>query len=325
MTFAVAADRWWHEIGQHGQESDLKTALDWLKGQIGTRPLHVLADDDIARAVTARRGHEIRAGQTDDGKQLMRPIGPRTVNRTVTLLAKRIVRRAVNRWNAVVFRMPNWKEHMLPEIKRPIREISRAEETALEEVEASYHALRRLATIMGLRKRETLLTWPQVDFDNRIVRIIGKGKIPRIVPMTQEAFDILSAERGRHQLWVFTFVAQRTRREPKTGRKFIKGKRYPVTYWGLSSHRRRNWPKAGVHARFHDLRHTAGMRTLRATGNLKVTQRLLGHSEITTTSRFYVDASIDDVRAAMEATADQVESRKESRKPTADLAKTKKA
>ena len=38
------------------------------------------------------------------------------------------------------------------------------------------------------------------------------------------------------------------------------------------------------------------------TGSLKAAQRLLGHSDIATTSRFYVDALVDDVRDAMEAT-----------------------
>jgi integrase len=55
------------------------------------------------------------------------------------------------------------------------------------------------------------------------------------------------------------------------------------------------------------------MRTLRSTGNLKTTQRLLGHSDISTTSKFYVDALVEDVRAAMEQTAADLESRKESR------------
>jgi integrase len=255
----------------------------------------------------------VSSGRGKDGKQLARLIGPRTVNRTVPLLIRRIMRRAMKAWDAVVFREPNWSDHLLTEPKRAIREISVAEEQAMEALEGSYHAIRRLTVIMGLRKREALLTWPQVDFENRLVRILGKGGIPRLVPMSREAYGILWAERGRDATWVFTFVAQKTRACPKTGRDYVKGGRYPITYWGLSSHRRRVWPKAGITARYHDLRHTAGMRTLRTTGNLKTTQRLLGHSDVATTSKFYVDASMEDVRSAMEATATDLESRKESR------------
>jgi integrase len=326
MTFAVAADRWWSEVGQHSAETDLHGALEWLKAHFGpAKPLHLIANDDVTRAITERRTHQVRASRADDGAQLWRPIGPRTVNRTVTLLLRRIFRRAVRLWDVVVFREPNWTEHLLAEPRRPIREITLAEEEAIEQIEASYHAIRRLTVIMGLRKRESLLTWPQIDFENRVVRIIGKGGMPRLMPMSQEAYQILWAERGRDPIWVFTFVAEKTRRCPKTGRHYVKGERYPITYWGLSSHRRRVWPKAGVKARYHDLRHTAGMRTLRSTGNLKTTQRLLGHSDISTRSRFYVDALVEDVRTAMEATAADLESRKESQKVVAAVIKPRKA
>jgi len=76
----------------------------------------------------------------------------------------------------------------------------------------------------------------------------------------------------------------------------------PITYYGMGSNKRK-WTKAGVNARIHDLRHTTGMRTLRRTGNLKVVQTLLGHSDIKTTAIFYTDAMVEDLRAAMEATA----------------------
>jgi integrase len=97
-------------------------------------------------------------------------------------------------------------------------------------------------------------------------------------------------------------VAQRTRKCPKTGRKFIKGERYPITYYGMGSNKRK-WPKAGVDARIHDMRPTTGSRIVRKTGNLKAAQLLLGHSEIKTTANFYANVTIEDVRAVMETTA----------------------
>ena len=132
----------------------------------------------LPQAITERRTHQIRAGHDRDGTQLWRPIGPRTVNRTVPLLLRRIFRRAVRLWDVVIFREPNWTEHLLAETKRPIREITLAEEEAIEALEGSYHAIRRLTVIMGLRKRESLLTWPQVDFENRLVRDHRQGRDP---------------------------------------------------------------------------------------------------------------------------------------------------
>ena len=304
LTLATAAERWWHEVGQYTAETDLEDGLKWLASQIGgKRGLHTIRDDDVAKAVAARRTHLVKAGHDDKGKQLYRPISARTVNRTVVYLLRRIMLRARDNWDAIIFKMPKWKDHALKEKKRPIREIMIDEEDRIDAVEREdYHAIREFATITGLRLDEGLLAWTQVDFDNAVVRLIAKGDEPRIVPLSRRAYEILWAERGRHPEWVFTFVAKRTRTCPRTGQKYIKGQRYPITYWGLSTHRRRTWPKAGVKARWHDLRHTAGMRTVRATGSLKAAQRLLGHSDIATTSRFYVDALVDDVRDAMEAT-----------------------
>jgi hypothetical protein len=93
-------------------------------------------------------------------------------------------------------------------------------------------------------------------------------------------YRLLWAERGRHPEFVFTFIARKTRTCPHTGQRYERGQRCPITYYGPSTQRRREWKKAGVDARFHDLRHTAGMRTLRGTGNLKTTQKLLGHTAI---------------------------------------------
>jgi integrase len=304
LTLALACERWWNEVGQYTSETDLKDALAWLRDQIGgKRGLHTIRDDDVTKAVAERRKHQVKAGHDDNGKQLYRPISARTVNRTVVYLLRRIVLRARDKWSVVIFKMPEWSEHALKEKKRPIRELMIEEEDRLGEIDREdYLAVREFATITGLRLNEVLLTWTQVDFDNAVVRLVAKGDEPRIVPLSTRAYAILWAERKRHPEWVFTFVAKRTRKCPKTGQMYIKGQRYPITYWGLSTHRRRTFVKAGVNARWHDLRHTAGMRTVRATGSLKAAQRLLGHSDIATTSRFYVDALVDDVRDAMEAT-----------------------
>jgi integrase len=326
LTLGAACDRWWQEIGRFGKETDLEGALAWLKAEIGpSKHLHAITGDDVAQAVAARRRHTKRSGTDERGRPLYVTIGARAINRTVPLLLRRVMRRAQKKWDAVVLREPDWSEHLLPEPKRAIRELSDADEEAIEKIEASYHAIRKLATIMGLRKREVILTWPQVDFEAAVVRVAGKGGIPRIVPMSREAYEILWGERGRDPLWVFTYVALKTHPRHRHGQGTVKGARYPITYAGLTSQHRRAWPKAGVKARFHDLRHTAGMRTLRATGNLKTTQKLLGHSEIGTTSRFYVDALVEDVRAAMEATADAQKSRKNSRSAVQTADKTLKS
>jgi integrase len=304
MTIETAADRWWREHGAHLRDGALKPKLDWLVAQLGARtPLHAIDNDVVSRLVQARRLDVRPAGCGDGGKQLYRPITANTVNKTTVVLLRRVMRHARDNWNVAILREPVWKKHLLKETKFRIRELSGAEDLALDAIEPpEFATLRRFAEITGLRRRSLLLTWRQVDFELGVIRVMAKGGIPRTLPLTREAYAILWACRGHHPQYVFTFVAQRTRPCPKTKRKFVKGSRYPITYYGIGSNKRK-WLGAGVDARFHDLRHTAAMRMLRSTGNLKHAQKLLGHSDIAITAKFYTDALLEDLRGAMEQTS----------------------
>jgi site-specific recombinase XerD len=307
MTIATACDRWWEEVGRHGSDPDLRRALNWLAAQIGPKvALHDINDNMISLAVQARRRDVMRAGRDSKGTQLYRPLSNRTVNKTVPSLLRRVMNRARKAWSVTILNEPNWKEHFLEERKRPVREITTEEDARLDEIESrEYALLREFAEIMGLRRRELLLTWPQVDFNQSTIALIGKGGIPAILPLTRRAYEILWGQRGNHPTSVFTFVAQRTRVCPMTKQKFTRGQRYPMTYYGIGTNRRRKWAKAGVDARLHDTRHTTGQRVLRATGNLRLVQTLLRHTEIRTTSRFYTDTTMVDLRDGMERTESQ--------------------
>jgi len=50
----------------------------------------------------------------------------------------------------------------------------------------------------------------------------------------------------------------------------------------------------------HALRHTAATKLLRRTGNAKLVQKYLGHSDVATTLRFYVDIFPEDLKNAAE-------------------------
>ncbi len=75
----------------------------------------------------------------------------------------------------------------------------------------------------------------------------------------------------------------------------------PLTYAALSAAFRKACVEAGVkNLRLHDLRHTAATRLLRLTGNIKLVQRLLRHSEIGTTAK-YAHTADDELLDAMES------------------------
>lgn len=307
LTLGRATARWWAEHGQHLANDGSRATLDRIVEILGDRTqLQDIIDDSVSRLVAERRKDTRRdstAIEKGRKKIITRPITPTTVNRTIDLL-RRVMRRARENWNAYLPNEPTWKKHRLKEIKRPVREISAAEEQALDAAEDfDYAELRRFAIITGLRRREMLITWPQVDFDLATVQVRVKGGTWRTIPLTREAYAILWRRRGHHAESVFTTRAQRNWknwRDPADRR--MKGERHPITYEGLGSHKDRTWSKAGVKARIHDLRHTTGMRTLRKTRNLRVVQELLGHTDIKTTATFYTAATVEDVREAMEET-----------------------
>lgn len=65
----------------------------------------------------------------------------------------------------------------------------------------------------------------------------------------------------------------------------------------------KRWMKeAGIEGQLtpHALRHTAATKLLRRTGNAKLVQRYLGHSDVATTLRFYVDVFPEDLEGAAE-------------------------
>jgi integrase len=77
-----------------------------------------------------------------------------------------------------------------------------------------------------------------------------------------------------------------------------------LSYFGAESAIRRALTATGLRARkgmkgAHDLRRHAGMRMLRATGNLRVAQRLLGHQSIQSTL-VYAHAVENDLREGLQ-------------------------
>ncbi|OLP56788.1 hypothetical protein BJF92_12000 [Rhizobium rhizosphaerae] len=301
MGFEAAALRWYHEIGQHHKnyETTLKV-LDWLKTQIGgNTDLMDIDDALVARIVAKRRGERVSRRHADGKIHEGKLVSPATVNRTCTQPLREIILRARKVWKIRTGDV-RWGEHLLREPQERVREASIGEEDAImSQLERGYDDAIRFAFLNGCRRMEILgLEWSHVDFFSRRFTVTGKGGKIRTIPMSQETFDILWSIKDHHPVKVFTFVAKRTVKKEQ----LVRGQRYPLSESGLKSAMRRAVPAAGVvNFRFHDTRHTAATRVLRAS-NLRVAQKLLGHADVATTAK-YAHALDDDLRAALEATA----------------------
>jgi integrase len=298
LSLDLAADRYWLEVGQYSKETDLEENIARLVEWIGHEtPLVEITDDTLAHLVARRRG-DPRRGNLKFGR-----VSPATVNRTVTQLLRRILTRARKKWRIPLPAEPDWSGHILDEPQERTRELRFDEEAAIEVTERpDYRPARLFAQATGLRRREIVnLTWSQVDWGAGIIRVIQKGDKPHVVPITPELTDILWPLRGHHETQVFTFVAKRTRTCAKSGQRYERGIRYPITYQGWGTTFARTRKKAGVSDfRIHDLRHTGATRTLRASKNLRAVKEMLGHADIKTTMR-YAHALVDDVAEAMNA------------------------
>ena len=248
-------------------------------------PLTDLTDPDLISAYVAKR----RAGVSDA-----------SVNREVELL-RRVLRRARDVWKRATGPLPTWGDLLLPEPEGRTRELTTEEEADLfKHLRQDFHPMIRFALMTGLRLSPLItMTWRQVDWESGQIRVRLKSKTPEgrllVLPVTPQMRAFLQGLRGQHPIYVFTYVCAKSRGQRK------KGERYPFSRSGW----RKPWAKALLAAgiedyRFHDGRHTAATRLLRATHNLRLTKEFLGHATIASTVR-YAHVTISDLSQAMEA------------------------
>jgi integrase len=282
------ATRWWTEVGQHhsGNQNSWHQLGLLLTFFGGDRALTDIVDSDVAAMVAWRRGHPGKRGL----------LTVYAVNDTTEQLKKLFTR--AKTWGARFDREPKWREHWLKEPQERVRELVGDEGERLEAATRDdYLPFFRFAQATGLRLRECLLRWSEVDWDGGQIRKTGKGGRLVTRPITPTIYATLWPLRGHHPEFVFTFVAQRARDG------WRKGERYPVTYNSVKSHWKYLRKQAGVSDfRFHDFRHDFATKLLRETGNLKLVQKALNHVNLKTTSR-YAHVLDDEVADAMERVA----------------------
>ena len=222
-----------------------------------------------------------------------------TVNDTTEQLKRLFVR--AKAWGVIFDREPEWRRYWLAEPQERVRELVGDEGERLEEAtREDYAPFFAFVRASGLRQRECLLKWSEVDWGARQIWKAGKGGRLVTVPITPAIREVLWPLQGHHPEHVFTYVAQRTR----DGR--VHGERYPLTYSGVQIAWRRLRKRAGVSGfRFHDFRHDLASKLLRQTGNLKLTQRALNHRSIKSTLR-YAHVLDNEVADAMQRVSESL-------------------
>jgi integrase len=228
-----------------------------------------------------------------------------SVNREIDVA--RAVWRTAEKARYAVGQMPEWKALYLRVPAVPPAELSAdQQDKVFAAIADDARDVVMFALISGWRRAEVIgLRWSDVDLSQAEARTRIKGGDIVVRPLNS-ALAALIANQPKKGPFIFTYVCRTARRAvgKKPGRR--KGERYPFTITTL----RIRWDEAREAAslegfRFHDLRHTAATRILRATQNLATTAKVLSHKNLKTTLR-YAHVLDDDVRRAQDAAMSRI-------------------
>lgn len=167
-----------------------------------------------------------------------------------------------------------------PKVRRKLPEVLDVDEaTALVEIKADDplalrdRAMLELLYSSGLRVSELCGTrWRDLDTDQGLLRVTGKGNKTRIVPVGRMALEALAALRESQPADADAPILRGRNDQPLTAgavRAAIKRRARSQGIW------RRVYP--------HLMRHSCASHLLESSGNLRAVQELLGHASVSAT------------------------------------------
>jgi integrase len=246
--------RWLDEKSHKASISDDKRNFVWLHSHLQGMNLGRVDRDLVERITQARRKDGVSNG---------------TVNRMLSLL-RSVLRSAAYDWEWLE-RVP--KVRLLPEGKGRTRYLTSEEaRRLLAELPPHLAAMARFTMLTGLRQGNVReLCWSQVDLPRGLVWVHAeqaKGGKGIACPLTAEAVEVLRAEAGKHERFVFTYRGSPIRWVNNTA-------------WKAALRRARI-----ENFRWHDLRHTWATFHMQAGTPLHVVQQLGGWSSSQMTQRY---------------------------------------
>jgi integrase/recombinase XerC len=151
----------------------------------------------------------------------------------------------------------------------------------------------RLTLETGLRRAEVLnATLPNLNLEGRTLRVLGKGRKWRQVPLLPETC---------HLLWKYIATTRKKWADPRCEAIFVSRRGGPLDHRNFSRRFTRHVAQVRIpyRFRFHDLRHTAATRMIQEGMHTQAVQKVLGHSSDKMT-RLYTHLAFDDVQRMFE-------------------------
>ena len=187
--------------------------------------------------------------------------------------------------------------HALPDFfsEKEIDTLLTANEKRTDKLKNRDQALLMLMFASGLRASEVVnLTFNQVDFDNRIMKVSGKGNKDRLVPFTNSA---------KESMLNYINGLRKDLLKEDTKYIFLNSKGNKMTVRGLEYILDEIEAKTGLYGKIHPhmLRHSFATKMLNRGVDLRTIQELLGHSSIETTS-IYTHVAYENMKETYEKT-----------------------
>ena len=283
LTLDLAASRYYDEVNSTLDErTDLLRRLRVVLECVGKGKL--LKEIDTATIAEAVRKRRRFPGRTP---------APATINRDlIDHTLRPLLNRARKVWGARTLPAIDWRSVRLREPKGIVREYSDAELAAWRaELEPVPRFALDLMLTYGLRFGELFFFPPAVDGKDMRLTINAVLSRDGEVKTRKSGHSLSLPLRAEHARLLAAMASTRKANETV----------FAFTYWGLHSRLHSAAVRAGLGERaIHGARHHAATKLLRSTGNLKLTQSLLGHASIQSTMR-YAHASEADLRGALDA------------------------
>lgn len=187
--------------------------------------------------------------------------------------------------------------HALPDFfsEKEIDSLLTANEKRTDKLKDRDQALLMLMFASGLRASEVVnLTFNQVDFDNRIMKVSGKGNKDRLVPFTNSA---------KESMLNYINGLRKDLLKEDTEYIFLNSQGNKMTVRGLEYILDEIEAKTGLYGKIHPhmLRHSFATKMLNRGADLRTIQELLGHSSIETTS-IYTHVAYENMKETYEKT-----------------------
>lgn len=141
------------------------------------------------------------------------------------------------------------------------------------------YAIVELLYSAGVRVSElTELELKNIDFNQRIIKVFGKGSKERIVPITIKCANVLKNYLKKRELIALKFNSKPYLFLEENGKKITRQKVYKIIH--------ELGKKIDKNISPHTIRHSFATHLLERGADLRVVQELLGHSSIVTTQLY---------------------------------------